>query len=44
MPTTATTAPPPPIHGLHHFAWRCRDSEETRRFYEDLLGLPLAHV
>ena len=26
------------------FAWRCRDSEETRRFYEDLLGLPLTHV
>lgn len=34
----------PPIRGLHHFAWRCRDAEETRRFYEDLLGLPLAHV
>lgn len=33
-----------PIRGLHHFAWRCRDSEETRHFYEDLLGLPLAHV
>jgi catechol 2,3-dioxygenase-like lactoylglutathione lyase family enzyme len=32
------------IHGLHHFAWRCRDAEETRRFYEDLLGLPLVHV
>ena len=29
---------------LHHFAWRCRDAEETRAFYEDLLGLPLAHV
>lgn len=32
------------IHGLHHFAWRCRDAEETRRFYEDVLGLPLVHV
>ena len=32
------------IHGLHHFAYRCRDAEETRRFYEDVLGLPLAHV
>lgn len=32
------------VHGLHHFAWRCRDAEETRRFYEDLLGLPLVHV
>jgi catechol 2,3-dioxygenase-like lactoylglutathione lyase family enzyme len=32
------------IRKLNHFAWRCRDAEETRRFYEDLLGLPLAHV
>ena len=32
------------VQGLHHFAWRCRDAEETRRFYEDLLGLPLVHV
>jgi len=31
------------IRGLHHNAYRCRDSEETRRFYEDFLGLPLAH-
>ena len=30
------------IRGLHHGAYRCRDSEETRRFYEDFLGLPLA--
>ncbi|MCR0985005.1 VOC family protein [Roseomonas populi] len=34
----------PPVSGLHHFAWRCRDAEETRHFYEDLLGLPLVHV
>jgi len=33
-----------PIQGLHHYAYRCRDAEETRHFYEDLLGLPLAHV
>jgi catechol 2,3-dioxygenase-like lactoylglutathione lyase family enzyme len=32
------------IKGLHHSAYRCRDSEETRRFYEDFLGLPLAHA
>ena len=32
------------IKGLHHNAYRCRDSEETRRFYEDFLGLPLAAV
>jgi catechol 2,3-dioxygenase-like lactoylglutathione lyase family enzyme len=36
--------PFPVIHGLHHFAWRCRDAEETRHFYEDLLGLPLVHL
>ena len=30
------------IHGLHHNAYRCRDSEQTRQFYEDFLGLPLA--
>jgi catechol 2,3-dioxygenase-like lactoylglutathione lyase family enzyme len=30
------------IKGLHHSAYRCRDSEETRAFYEDFLGLPLA--
>lgn len=34
----------PPIRGLHHNAWRCSDSEATRRFYEDLLGLPLAEA
>ena len=33
-----------PIRGLHHFAYRCRDCEETRAFYEDVLGLPLVHV
>lgn len=32
------------IQRLNHFAWRCRDAEETRQFYEDILGLPLAHV
>ena len=39
-----TTPLPAPIHGLHHNAWRCSDSERTRRFYEDLLGLPLVHA
>jgi catechol 2,3-dioxygenase-like lactoylglutathione lyase family enzyme len=32
------------LKGLHHNAYRCRDSEETRRFYEDFLGLPLANA
>ncbi|WP_394340538.1 VOC family protein [Paraburkholderia caledonica] len=36
--------PAAPVLGLHHFAWRCRDAEETRHFYEDILGLPLVHV
>lgn len=29
------------IKGLHHNAYRCRDSEETRTFYEDFLELRL---
>jgi glyoxylase I family protein len=32
-----------PVNGLHHFAYRCRDAEETRHFYENVLGLPLFH-
>jgi glyoxylase I family protein len=35
---------PAPVLGLHHYAYRCRDAEETRQFYEDVLGLPLVHV
>ena len=35
---------PAPIHQLHHFAYRAKDAEETRHFYEDILGLPLVHV
>jgi len=30
------------IRKLHHNAYRCRDSDQTRRFYEDFLGLRLA--
>jgi glyoxylase I family protein len=33
-----------PVKGLHHIAHRCRDAEQTRHFYEDILGLPLVHV
>ena len=29
---------------LHHNAYRCRDSEETRKFYNDFLGLPLINA
>ena len=41
MTTIPDTAP---IHGLHHYAYRCKDAEETRHFYEDVLGLPLFHI
>lgn len=34
----------PAIGGLHHYAYKCRDAEETRHFYEDILGLPMTHV
>jgi len=30
------------IRRLHHNAYRCRESEETRKFYEGFLGLRLA--
>ncbi len=32
------------IQGLHHAAYRCRNSEETRAFYEGFLELPLARA
>lgn len=35
--TKHTTA----VARLHHNAWVTRDQEATRRFYEDLIGLPL---
>lgn len=38
------SAPGFQVRGLNHIAWKCRDAEETRAFYEDVLGLPLAHV
>lgn len=31
--------PAPKILGVHHSAYRCRDAEETRAFYQDILGL-----
>lgn len=40
MSETQTT-PAPPIKGVHHTAFRCRDAEQTRAFYQDVLGLPL---
>ncbi|MHA7601731.1 VOC family protein [Alicycliphilus sp. T452] len=41
---TTTLPPPAAVQQLHHYAYRCRDAEETRHFYEDILGLPLYHI
>lgn len=38
---TASTGALAPISSIHHAAYRCRDAEQTRWFYEDVLGLPL---
>jgi catechol 2,3-dioxygenase-like lactoylglutathione lyase family enzyme len=32
------------MSGFHHIAYACRDAEETRHFYEDLMGFPLVHT
>lgn len=29
---------------LHHFAWKCRDANETIEFYTKILGLPHVHT
>jgi glyoxylase I family protein len=29
------------VRHIHHHAYACWDSEETRHFYEDILGMPL---
>jgi glyoxylase I family protein len=44
VPQPRALPAPPPIHQLHHYAYRARDAEETRRFYEEILGLPLYHI
>jgi catechol 2,3-dioxygenase-like lactoylglutathione lyase family enzyme len=31
--------PPPPLTGIHHVAYRCRDAKETVEFYRDVLGM-----
>ncbi len=41
MNSTAQAAQPAPLKSIHHAAYRCRDAEQTRWFYEDVLGLPL---
>ena len=46
QPTASANVPPAaaPIQQLHHYAYRAKDAEETRHFYEDILGLPLYHI
>ncbi len=41
---TAALPAPAKVQQLHHYAYRARDAEETRQFYEDILGLPLYHI
>lgn len=44
--TTGNTNPQPgalkTLGNIHHAAYRCRDAAQTRWFYEEVLGLPLA--
>jgi glyoxylase I family protein len=44
LANTSALPAPAPIQQLHHYAFRARDAEETRHFYEDILGLPLYHI
>ena len=32
------------LQQLHHFAWKCRDADETIEFYTNVLGLPHVHT
>ncbi|MES2685217.1 MAG: VOC family protein [Pseudomonadota bacterium] len=44
-PSALSSLPAPaPVQQLHHYAYRAKDAEETRHFYEDILGLPLYHI
>jgi len=38
---TDMTATDNSVRHIHHHAYACWDSEETRQFYEDILGMPL---
>lgn len=31
-----------PINNIHHMAFRCRDAEQTRWFWEEAMGFPLS--
>ena len=32
------------IKGLHHAAYRCKNTEETRKFYEDFIGIKMVEA
>jgi glyoxylase I family protein len=36
--------PPTTVGGVHHLALVCKDTEETIRFYQELLGFPLVEL
>jgi glyoxylase I family protein len=46
LPASVLASLPQPaaVQQLHHYAYKARDAEETRHFYEDILGLPLYHI
>lgn len=44
MTASSKQALPPPVTGAHHAAFRCREAEETRAFYEDTLGFPMVQA
>ncbi|HOZ64288.1 MAG TPA: VOC family protein [Burkholderiaceae bacterium] len=44
LPPHPSLPAPAPIQQLHHYAYRAKDAEETRHFYEDILGLPMYHI
>jgi catechol 2,3-dioxygenase-like lactoylglutathione lyase family enzyme len=44
MTALSKQASPPPVTGAHHAAFRCREAEETRAFYEDVLGFSMVQA
>jgi len=44
MAPTLTDLASPPVMGAHHAAFRCRNAAETRTFYEDIFGFPMAQA
>ena len=44
LPDLPDLPAPAAVQQLHHYAYKSRDAEETRHFYEDILGLPLYHI